>query len=140
MTVSARLLADEVWDLLRTVTNVNHFRGEVASAPPLDPDGRVHAYDVFYPGAGWRASNRLGAGLNRLEWTFQVTCVGGDDNRCLWCVDKVRAMLTGARIQLDGARPGRIRELGDRGPVIRDDDVNPPRYFLPLDFGVYVAG
>jgi hypothetical protein len=140
VTVAVRTLADQVWALQQAITNVNHYRGNVASNPPLDPDGKVHAYAVLYAGAGRAFGGRMVAAPGQTDWTFQVTCVGGDDNRALWCVDKIRAALTGAPLAVSGTSAGRIRELTNPGPVRRDDDVSPPRYYLPLLFGVHVAG
>lgn len=144
MTLAARTLADDVWALLQAVPNINHFRGRVV-IPTRDPakpatlaywddDRAVHAYTVLYASAGQALTNRLGSGASGLAWTFQVTCVGGDDIRALWCVDTVRAAFTGRRL-----RNGRLRELGDPGPVRRDDDETPPRYYLPLTFAVYAT-
>lgn len=139
MTVEVSTLADDVWAILSAVAGVNHFDGEVTT-PPKDPDGRVHPYTAFYPAAGFRSSNRVGAGLSSLDWTFQVTCVAGDRERCLWCVDKIRSAFTGRRLTLTGGRAGRIRELGNPGPVRIDRDVAPTRAYLPLDFGVHISG
>ena len=136
MTVAVRTLADQVWAMQQAITNITHYRGRVGDNPPKDSYGAVNAYTVLYPGAGVGYSRRLARSVpTNLDWTFQITCVGGDDTRCLWCVDKVRAAFTGARL---GNR--RIRELGESGVIRRDDDVSPPRFFVPLDFGVYVAG
>lgn len=148
MTVEVLTLADDVWAILGAVAAVNHFDGEPTIPTPTgapgdpywDPDGRVHAYTVFYPAAGFRSSNRVGAGLSFLDWSFQVTCVGGDRTRCLWCVDKIRSAFTGRRLTLTGGRAGRIRELGNPGPVRIAQDVAPTRAYLPLDFGVHISG
>ena len=138
MTVPAvRTVADEVWAALSAITGVNHYDGDVDSEPPKDPDGAVHAYLVFYPGAGRSYSDRVSGRGSRFAWTFQVTCVGGDRTRCLWCVDKVRAALAGQRISI-----GRITELGgneSRMPTV-DYDTTPRRRYVPLDFGVRAAG
>lgn len=137
MTVPAvRSLADDVWALLQAVTNVNHYRGVVDTSPPKDPDGKVHAHTVFYPGAGRQVATRSCATPAALAWSFQITCVGGDDNRCLWCVDKVRTGLADATVA-DGYLIRPVRDA-DPGPVRRDDDTEPPRFYLPLLFGVYI--
>lgn len=133
-------IADQVWGLLDGITGINAFDGVVPNTPAKDPDGTVHAYAVYYPSAGRRTSGRLNAVPGKLTWSFQVTCVGGDRNRCLRCVSKVTTALTGERLDLFDGYSGQIREPGDVGPVRVDRDVAPPRFYLPLLFGVHIAG
>ena len=125
-------LSEVVWQLLDGIANVNAFDGEVTN-PPLDPDGRVHAYAVYYPNPGHAHSLRAGRTAHTLNWGCQVTCVGGDRTRALWCIQKVRTALTGARLVIDGRR-SILTEIGNPGPLRRDDDVSPPRLYLPLEF------
>jgi hypothetical protein len=127
-----RSLSDIVWALLDGIAGVNAFDGEVTD-PPLDTDGRVHAYAVYYPDPAHARSNRAGGTPNTLDWGCQVTCVGGDRTRALWCVDKVRAALTGRRVTIDGRR-GVLAEVGNPGPIRRDTDVSPVRFYVPLEF------
>ena len=145
MTASIRELADDVWTLLDGIPNVNSFRGEPTiptynSGDPdthrfWDPDARVHGYLVAYFGLGRSFSSRVSDDANMLTWSFQVTCVGGDDNRCLWVIDKVRATLTGLRLR---PTTGKLYEVTDPGPMRRDDDAAPPRFYLPLVFALNV--
>jgi len=125
---TALALSDEVWAILDAVTDVNAFDGQVDN-PPLDPDGAVHVYAVFYPHPGNAYSRLLDTGPESFGWGFQVTCVGGDRVRALWCVGKVRTALTGVRV--GGVV---VREVGDPGPLRRDDKVSPVRFFCLLDF------
>ena len=135
------LLADEVWNRLDALPAVNTYRGEIDGTPPTDPDGRVHAYAIAYFGAGQPQAMRLDGGARGLRWTFQVTCVGGDDVRALWCINEVRGVLLGVRVPVGTGRvSGKVREVTDPGPLRRDDDVSPSRMYLPLQFGVYIAG
>lgn len=133
---SALTTADEVHTLLEAVAHVDVFRGKVGTVTTGD-DGSVNAYAVAYYGIGAPRATRLGAMPRNLALSWQVTCVGGDDVKALWCVDQVRAALTGQRITVDG-RSGVVRELGDPGPIRPDRDVTPWRYYLPLDFGLYL--
>lgn len=144
MSTSVRLAADGVWALLAAVSGVNSYRGEVVDAsgnpatPPADPDGRSHPHAIFYPASGRVPTERLGGGALNVNWSFQITCVGGDPNRAMWTVDKVRAALLYKRLTLDGAPTGCIYEDADTGPVRRDDDVQPARFFVPLVFGLRI--
>lgn len=139
MTTSALAVADQVLALLKTLTNVNVYDGEVADdegnrvAPPSDLDGRVHAYAVLYASPGRELALILDGTGDTLDATFQVTCVGGDRTRALGCVEAVRSVLTGAWI-LDGT--AMLTEVVDPGALRRDDDVSPPRFWAPLLFTV----
>ena len=151
--VDAAPLADATWALLSAIAGVNAFDGQVA-IPAYDPNNPatavywdrdtnsgvvdVHAYCVFYPGAGLAHGITLDQAPDLLDWTFQVTCVGGDRVRALWCIGKVRAALTGTWLSVAG-RQLEIREVADTGSLKRDDDETPPRFWLPLMYGVFAA-
>jgi len=128
---SARLLHDAVLAALQAVLD-NVFDGEVPDSPPKDGDQRVQAYVVLYSGAGRAYTEAVCATPTDLNWPFQITCVGGDETRCLWAIDATRSALTGRRLIVAGASVGLIREDGDLGPIRRDDAVQPPRHYLPL--------
>lgn len=138
MTVQTLTLADRVWAALDGIGNVNSYDGQVPDTPPLDPDGRVHGYLVFYPSAGQRYPSRLGARPSSVVWGFQVTCVGGDRTRCLWVADKVTSTLGGLRVDVGDGRVVRVRELSDNQnrPVFTDTAVTPTRSYLPLSFAL----
>lgn len=141
MTVLTSDLADDVWALIDAVANVNTYRGEILDAdgqpvdPPLDPDKRSHPYAVVYFGAGQHTRGRLGGTASRLPWTFQVSCVGGDDNRALWAADQVRAALTNTHV--GGAL---LVETTDSGPMQRNDNVQPSRTVVHLMYRATVPG
>lgn len=127
---------DAVWPILDAIANVNAYDAEVPKTPPRDEDGRVHAYAVLYASPGLLFSTDLTGNQSALLGSFQVTCVGGDTTRALWCVDKVRTAMA-TTVTLDGrAYPIRAREE-DPGPVRRDDDVNPARFWVPVEFQVF---
>lgn len=133
---SARTTADEVHELLDDIANLLVFRGKVGEVP-LGSDKTVVAYAVGYYGGGEPRTTRLGGRPRNLAWSGQITCAGGDDVKALWAVDQVRAALTGVRVT-NGARTGLLRELGDPGLVKEDRSISPYRYYLPLDFGLYL--
>ena len=134
---SASALADQVWARLRTLATVNVFDGEVDPNPPADADGRVHAYAVFYPSPGWARALLADGGGDTLDWSFQVTSVGGDRTRALWCIDQVRGVLDGFHVTNAAGQQLIVSEAGDPGPLLRDDDVSPARFYSPLRFTVF---
>lgn len=123
-----------VWDLIDAMTGVNAYDGEVPATPPLDEDGRVASYAVLFFSPGRRHANAFDAAQRSIEGSFQVTCVGGDPTRALWCVDQVFGALLGAWVSVDGVnRQIRSRE-DDPGPVREDKNVTPTRHYVPLQF------
>lgn len=132
---AARGVHELLWELLDTTPGVATYDGEVPKNPPADNDGRVYGYAVLYDSPGRRHANALDGEQRSADRNFQVTCAGGDPNRVLWCVDRVTAQLVGSSVNVDGtARRIRLREDADPGTVRRDDDVKPPRHFVPLRF------
>lgn len=134
-------LADPIWALIDAIANVNTYDGEIADAagspidPPLDDDKRIHAYAVYFPSPGWAHALLACGGTDSLDWSFQVTCAGADRVRTLWCVQQVRAALGGARVEISGQQLP-IRETGNPGPIRRDEQVTPHRFYVPLNFAV----
>lgn len=138
MTVSVLTIHDQVWQLLDAAAGINAYDGEVPKTPPLDEDGRVHAYAVLYVGAGRPTALMLDAVQDSLLGGFQVTCAGGDPTRALWCVDRVRTLLVGAEITVDGHTHQVTASDIDPGQVRRDDDVTPPRHYVPVLFDLFI--
>lgn len=128
--------ADQVHELLEGISNLIVFRDKVGDIP-LGSDKTVAAYAVAYYGAGQPRITRLGGRPRNLAWYGQITCAGGDSNKTLWAIDQVRAALTGKRVTV-GTRSGVLNELGDPGPLREDRSISPYRYYLPLDFGLYL--
>lgn len=135
---SAYDVHEQVWALLDAITGVNTYDGEVPKNPPLDPDGRVHAYAVLFMSPGRPTALMLDGTQDSLATSFQVTCVGGSTARALWCVDQVRAQLVGAFIELDGHQHQITASETQPGPVRLDDDVKPPRHFVPELFDLFI--
>lgn len=128
--------AGEVHQLLEAIDNLIVFRGRTGTLD-LAEDKTVPAYVTAYYGVGVPRLPRLGKVPRHLDWSCQLTCAGGTDEKALWAVDQVRAALTGVRVTV-GARNGLLHELGDPGPLRPDKDFTPWRFFLPLDFGLYL--
>lgn len=136
---SARLLGDQIETLLDDINGVTLYRGRVG-ASPYDQQGQVINHAVLYESPGHRHPGRAGSTRDRLTATFQVTCVGRDDDSCLWVVDRVTGALTGRLVQVPGrTRPRRVVEddSNDVRTVIVDEDVSPPRHYVPLLFRIH---
>jgi len=108
-------------------------------------DRRVRPYVVVYPTAGMNAHPRLDYAVPGLVWDVQLTCVAGDES----AIDPVVDLVTGC---LDGWRPvfpgpydqvvnGPFAAVPgyDPGPVRRDDDVTPARFWTPLEYRVVLG-
>jgi hypothetical protein len=141
--VSVGALGDALWLLMGgaadkqfTAGVVNLFRGLVTS-PPLDPDKTVHAYAVLHESPGRRTGSRVGTFRDLTSGTAQVTCVGGDAGRCLWCVDQIVSRLSGAVFEVP-QRTRKARLVEDESnasrTVLVDETVAPPRFYVPLLF------
>lgn len=90
-------VADATYALLQAIEHLNTFDTELPTDPPLDDDGRVHPYAVFFPSGGRAFGDRLNDIPTDVTWTCRILIVGGDKTRALWALDKIRAALTGAR-------------------------------------------
>jgi hypothetical protein len=117
-------VANAVLALLEAIDDLNVYDGELITNPPLDPDGRVHPYAVFFGGGG----NAFGDRLNKdtatdMSWTCRVLFVGGDMTRAIWALDRIRAALTGKR-PTGGAR---LKEVLDDVTIRTETNVVPSR-------------
>lgn len=115
--------AEAVYTMLKAISGVNVYDTELPKNPPLDSDGRVHPYVVFFPGGGRAYGDRLNDAPTDLTWTCRVLFVGGDKERALRALEKVRAALTGKR-PTGGAR---LKEVLDEVTIRTETDVVPSR-------------
>ena len=122
MSVSRKALADATVARAQALGGLTVFKGEVVDPPLIqtggvpDPSGRIAPYVVLYFGAG--------------------SPDAGYEDDCLNAIDRVHAQFFRWAPTVAGLIVGRLRPpLGfDPGTVRRDDDVNPPRFYLPLLF------
>lgn len=142
--VPRKTLGDLAEARLKTLSGVTVYRGEVPGEPPViqsggrpDASGRVAPYVVLWPGAG-RPSAEQDAADSRadLEWPFQLTCVAGYSADCERLVDRVDALIYRWAPTLAGFGFGSCKPpLGfDPGPIRKDEQVKPPRFYLPLQY------
>lgn len=92
------------YELLQSIEHLNVFDTEVPKDPPLDPDGRVHPYAVYFPGGGTAFGDRLNDIPTDVDWSCRILIVAGDMTRAVAALDRIRAKLTGARPIPGGAR------------------------------------
>jgi len=116
-------VAGATYALLQAIADLHVYDTELPSDPPLDEDGRVHPYAVFFPGGGHGFGDRLNDAPTDVAWTCRILFVGGDKTRALWALDKIRAALTGAR-PTGGAR---LKEVLDDVTIRTETNVVPSR-------------
>lgn len=135
-TASVRDLHAAVLAVLQGLDSNNFkvYDGEVIPDPKVDKDQRVHPYAVLYSDPGHPHATGLCGISDAFEWTFAVICVGGDQNRALWAVDKVRSALVDAELTVSGRSLHRVREEIRSSTVRRDDSIRPARFYVPLLF------
>jgi hypothetical protein len=91
-----------------------------------------NVYVVLYPEPGSAVRESLADLRTDFTAVFQITCVGGSMERALWAADKARAALS-APLTVAGRATWRPEDLGGP-PVQRDDDTNPPSWFVPVRY------
>lgn len=101
-------------------------------APSPVPASKRYVVVYFDPGTVGKES--LADERTDLAVLFQVTCVGPTATQCLWVAQQVRRALFGP-LAVEGRNAFRPEEKGGP-PVARDDDVSPPLYFLPVQYGL----
>jgi hypothetical protein len=138
--VTRRLITDAVLARLQTLTGVAVYRGEVVDHPPAlanDPDGRVGPYVILYPFGGTPGPEvDLGDTTVDLVYSCQVTCAAGYSTDCEYLTDRVHPLLFRWAPTVTGLVCGPLRPPPgfDPGPVRRDDQPLPPRFYVPLQF------
>ncbi|MFB7671678.1 hypothetical protein ACFC26_09695 [Kitasatospora purpeofusca] len=122
--------------------HVDAVRAALAAVPlpvyvggaPAGPAPLPRAYTVLYPAGGQAGPASLADDRTVLDLLLQVTCVATTAEGALGTADRVRAALTGP-LAVDGRACWRPEELGSP-PLLRDDDVTPPLYYLPVQYRI----
>ena len=130
-------LHTQVLTLLHATT-VTAYDGDVPDRPPADQSGRVYPYAVLWPGGGGNpADPALARHHGALTWEAQVTVAAGTPTWCIQAVDVVRAALRGVWLTT-GASP-LLDETPASQTLLRSEDTQPPRWYLPLRFVCGIA-
>lgn len=135
---ATRTLRDAVLARLALVPNLKVYDGMIRQddPPPVitGSGGVVKPYAILYAGGGRGYSDRLAGGTSALSWSPQVTVAAGHPADCLAAVDRVRAQLTDQPLTISDGVTGHLREVVDPGNVRVDEQVTPPRFYVPMIF------
>jgi len=104
----------------------------LGGAPTSSGWSPADVYVVLYPEPGAAVRESLADQRTDFTTTFQITCVGGSMERALWAADKARVALSSPLV-VAGRATWRPEDLGGP-PVQRDDDTNPPSWFVPVQY------
>ena len=113
--------------------------GDVA----LDPnDGTAHAYAFVQDSPGGWAQTRTVARATLAHYRPVITVAGGTPRKVRWALDQIRPLLDGAILTaIDGTSlTGPLHEGFSRledydpGPLQIDEDPQPPRWFVALQY------
>lgn len=122
---TALTLSEAVWVRLSALTTPKVHDGVVTLPRP-------QADAVYYPDAGTAFSDRQGGGAVALRWGCSIVCTGLSRRQALNSADLIRAQLTGW--SPDGWSV--LEEDEINAPLLRDDDVTPPRFSNTLRFRI----
>jgi hypothetical protein len=120
---------DAVQAALETIPGLTVYLGGAPTDAGWSPPDK---YAVIYPEPGEAVRESLADKRTDFVGVVQVTCVGGDAVRALWVADRVRQALHGP-LSVEGRTAWRPEDLGGP-PVQRDDDTNPPSWFVPVQY------
>ena len=120
---------DAVQAALETIPGLTVYLGGAPTDAGWSPPDK---YAVIYPEPGEAVRESLADLRTDFVGVVQVTCIGGDAVRALWVADKVRQALFGP-LSVVGRTAWRPEDLGGP-PVQRDDDTNPPSWFVPVQY------
>ena len=142
-TIPHGLIATSAKTLLETIGNVGIYRGKPPDKLPTidDDDLRVKPHVVIYAGGGGPAEDvdLEGAEVDH-NWTCQLSCVAGRESDALQLIEAVQVRFERWQPTITAYSTGRCRQLNDPGPLRRDDKQGePPRYWLPLAYGLAVG-
>jgi hypothetical protein len=128
--IQAALLA-----LLEGISEIDAYEGGVPGQIQYDSDGKAHGYAVLHAGPGTELYQRMVPLADAKNFTFQITCVGGDDRRAIWVCDLVIPAIAGKK--LTGTTTIKQEQSTDRVQI--DRAVNPPRFWVPLLFSCRIT-
>jgi len=120
---------DAVQDALETA-GLTVYLGGTPGGNWAPPD----KFCVLHPDPGQAVRSSLADDRTGLDALMQVTCVGSDVVRALWVAGKVRQALA-VPLVVEGRSCWPAEDLGGP-PVQRDDDVNPPVFFVPVQYRI----
>lgn len=145
-TVSRRVVTDALITRLRQLGDVTVYRAHVPDRPPIMSDavgapdtlGRIAPYVVVYPSAG--SPDPGDADLADchvdLAYTCQTTLAAGSAEDLDHLVDRLVPHIFRWTPDLPDVNTSGFRPIPgfDPGPHRRDDSIDPPRWWTPLQW------
>ncbi|MFF4489417.1 hypothetical protein ACFY0F_23460 [Streptomyces sp. NPDC001544] len=122
---------DAVQAALETIPGLPVYLGGVPTDAGWSPPDK---YAVIYPEPGEAERESLADARSDFVGVVQITCGGASWERALWVADRVRRALSGP-LTVEGRTAWRPEDLGGP-PVQRDDDTNPPTWFVPVQYRI----
>lgn len=141
--VQRRLITDAVLARL-SGQSWKLYDGEVPSNVPLigGTGGRIQSYVVAYPFGGRPGPDaELSDTAADLEYTIQLDCAAAYREDTEYLVDQVNLLMYRWTPTVSGLVFGSFRPpLGyDPGPVRRNGQAKPPRFWVPLQYRINVT-
>lgn len=116
-------LASGLTGFLDEISGVSAYLSE-GPRPPAGKTVVVHPSDALETGP-------LGSPDRDLKMVFQTTSIGTSPEQALWTHDQVVTKLLRAEVSVSGSTTLPIWRADNQAPVLVDDDLAEPLYFVP---------
>lgn len=103
------------------------------------PDGASPPYTVFYMLPGGEVDGSLETPDADGDLRFQLTHVGRLPAEARWEADRASTALLSAAVTVAGRSIDRVRPLEASNQVQRDDDIDPPLFYLVARYGAWTT-
>lgn len=105
---------------------------------PRSPDGSfVAPCVVVYSRPGGSTWGTLGQADTDGDVRFQITAVGRVAAEARWYADRAHEAFIDHPIEVEARSICRVRRLSVLSSIERDDDVTPPLFYLPVEYGLF---
>jgi hypothetical protein len=101
----------------------------IATGHGTEPDPAPDRYVIVDHDSGQAQPRTLYDSDGALTLELDLSAVGTTAEQALWLADKARSLLSGLTPTIPGRSCHPIRQVGT-GPLLRDDDVAPPRFVV----------
>lgn len=107
-----------------------------AEAPSTVPAGA--GYVIVYPITGGTFDGDIQFPHSEADAAYQLTSIGDTAEQCEWVADKVRTTILSATLTLTDRKVIFI-DPTFIGGVIRDDNVQPPKFYSPDRYSIWTG-